>query len=384
LNVALDLKALATRLLQAREVLAYSIDDVCAATGLEHSRVDAIESGTQRPSGDEILILASFYDCDFRAFLDQDLPAPVQQTDILFRRYGETFSPEDRRAVQEFLRLCEMEAELESLLNIEKRSFSTKTVGGFYKAHGEQASEALRRQLGYEDNEAPRDVYQDFRAIGIHIFRRKLENSDISGLYVQHPVAGHCVLVNYDEDIYRQRFSVAHEVAHAIFDAEDGVMVTYKPASSKYSPQDLQEIRANSFASCYLMPPMMLRKLGRVDQSTALHWAQQFRVSTAALAKALKDINLIDDNEAAAIKSVRVPREEKIDPEAPENLSPVQRERRLALLERGLSDYYVGLCMEAHYRNLISTGSLVESLRVDFSELAAVAALYGRNVGHGA
>lgn len=379
----LDLKALAARLCQAREVLAYSINDVCQATGLENSRVVAIESGTQTPSGDEILILASFYDCDFRAFLDETLPTPVQQTDILFRRYGETFSPQDRRAVQEFLRLCETEAELEDLLRIEKQAFSPTITGNYYKAHGEQASEMLRQQLGYGENEAPRDVYNDFRKIGIHIFRRKLANADISGLYVQHPGAGHCVLINYDEDVYRQRFSVAHEVAHAIFDASDGVMVTYQPSSSKYSQQDLQEIRANSFSSCYLMPPVMLRKLGRIDQSTALHWAQQFRVSTAALAKALKDVDLIDENTAGAIRSVRVPWEEKIDPEAPENLSPIQRERRLALLQRGLSDYYVGLCIEAHYRNLISTGRLVESLRVGYAELAEVAALYGRTIGHG-
>ena len=38
---------------------------------------------------------------------------------------------------------------------------------------------------------------------------------------------------------------------------------------------------------------------------------------------------------------------------------------------------------EAHYRNLISTGRLVESLRVGYAELAEVAALYGRTVGHG-
>jgi len=379
----LDLKALAARLCQAREVLAYSINDVCKATGLEHSRVVAIESGTQIPSGDEILILASFYDCDFRAFLDENLPAPVQQSDILFRRYGETFSPPDRRSVQEFLRLCETEAELEALMNIEKQAFSPMISGDFFKAHGVQASEALRRQLGYGENEAPRDVYDDFRRIGIHIFRRKLANADISGLYVRHPGAGDCVLINYNEDVYRQRFSVAHEVAHAIFDASDGAMVTYQSSSSKYSPQDLQEIRANSFSSCYLMPPVMLRKLGRIDRSTALHWAQEFRVSTAALAKALMDINLIDESTAMAIKSVRVPREEKIDPEAPENLTPIQRERRIALLQRGLSDHYVGLCIEAHYRNLISTGRVVENLRVGHDELAEVAALYGRTIGHG-
>ena len=97
-----------------------------------------------------------------------------------------------------------------------------------------------------------------------------------------------------------------HEVAHAIFDSVEGVAVTYQASSSKYNKNDYQEIRANSFASCYLMPPSMLKKLPQIDRSSALHWAQQFRVSTAALAKALKDAGRVDESGARAIRSARV------------------------------------------------------------------------------
>lgn len=381
--MAINLEVLSSRLRNAREVLAYSVEDVCKETGIVPARLTSIESSEQKPSGDEVLILASFYDCDFRAFLNHSLPPPIQQADILFRRFGDSFNPNDRRAIQEFLHLCEIEEELEKSLKESKHPFLFIPSGTFYKSHGQQAAEALRGLLGHGDNEAPRDVYSDFRAIGIHVFRRKLSNQDISGLYVEHPVAGHCVLINYDEDIYRQRFSVAHEVAHAIFDSAEGVMVTFQPKSAKYSNKDLLEIRANSFASCYLMPPSMLRKLPRLDQESALHWAQQFRVSTAALAKALKDAELIDEDAAKVIRSIRVKNGDKIDPEAPQSLSSSQQKKRLALLERGLSDHYVGLCFEAHYRDQISTGRLAEVLRVDFGELIEVAALYGRTLSHG-
>ena len=382
--MALNLGVLSKRLRQAREVLAYSVEDVCKQIGIAQDRLLDIEMGKLKPSGDEVLILASFYDCDFRAFLDETLPPPVEQSDILFRRFGEAFTSNDRRAIQQFLHLCVIETELESALKEQKTSFSFTPSGTFYKSHGQQTAEALRNKLGYRDIEVPRDIYADFRSIGIHIFRRRLSNTEISGLYVEHPVAGHCVLVNYDEDIYRQRFSVAHEVAHAILDSADGIAVTYQTSSSKYNKNDFQEIRANSFASCYLMPPSMLKKLPEIDQTTAQHWAQEFRVSTAALAKALKDAELVNENDAKAIRSVRIPSDSKIDPEAPESLSPLQRKRRFALLERGLSDYYVGLCLEAHYRSLISTGRLTEALGVNVAELSEVAALYGRTIGHGA
>jgi Zn-dependent peptidase ImmA (M78 family)/transcriptional regulator with XRE-family HTH domain len=382
--MALNLEVLSQRLRQARAVLNYSVEDVCNKTGIAPAWLLDIESAKQKPTGDDVLILANFYDCDFRPFLDETLPSPVEQTDILFRRFGEAFTSNDRRAIQQFLHLCVIETELEKVLSERKISFSFKPSGTHYKAHGQQLAAALRLQFGYVDVEAPRDIYADFRSIGIHVFRRRLSNAEISGLYVEHPVAGHCVLVNYDEDIYRQRFSVAHEVAHALLDSAEGLAVTYQTSSSKYDRNDFQEIRANSFASCYLMPPAMLKKLPKIDRTSAQHWAQQFRVSTAALAKALKDAGLVDENGARDIRSVRVSSDNKIDPEAPESLSALQRERRLALLELGLSDYYVGLCLEAHYRNLISTGRLTEALGIDSAELSEVAALYGRTIGHGA
>jgi Zn-dependent peptidase ImmA (M78 family) len=151
----------------------------------------------------------------------------------------------------------------------------------------------------------------------------------------------------------------------------------------KYDKKDLREIRANSFASHFLMPVTMLNRLPLLDEDTAKHWAQQFRVSTAALAKALKDAGLIDDVAARRIRAVRVSRDIKVDPEAPEYLTASQKQRRLALLERGLSNHYVDLCFMAHDRELISTGRLAEMLRIDLSKLSEIGVLYGRKISHG-
>lgn len=381
--MAVNINLVASRLRQAREALQYTVDEVSQATAISIEHLAAIEDGKCKPSGDDVLILASLYDCDFRALLDENVPPPVGQTEILFRRFGEAFRPEDRRATQEFVHLCQIEESLERMLGVVTSQFQFMPAGKYMKAHGQQAAEALRLQFKYQENETPRDVYSDFRAIGVHVFRRKLSNDDISGLYVRDAIAGHCVLVNYNEDIYRQRFSVAHEVAHAIFDSAEGVMLTFDSRSSKYDERDLLEIRANAFASNYLMPVSMLQKLGRLDVGDARRWAQEFRVSTAALSKALKDAGLIDEAAAARIRSVRVPRDVKIDPEAPQNLTDRQRERRRALLERGLSNHYVDLCFTAYDKNLISTGRLAEILRVEHSELPDVGVLYGRTIRHG-
>ena len=79
-----------------------------------------------------------------------------------------------------------------------------------------------------------------------------------------------------------------------------------------------------------------------------------------------------------------MPNAEKIDPEAPADLNDKQRARREALLERGLSDYYVGLCFEAHQRGLISAGRLSEALLADHVETREISVLYGRAINNGA
>lgn len=379
----LDHHAVARKLQQARELQSLSVKDVSQATGVGMDRIALIEAGDSKPTGDEVLILANFYRHDFRDFLDDQRPAPFEQADILYRRYGDAFTAADRRAIQEFLYLCEIESHLESELGVQKQVFSFTPSGTYYKGHGERAASALRAQLGYGANEIPRDVFADFRSIGLHVFRRRLANSEISGLYIEHPTAGHCVLVNYDEDIYRQRFSIGHEAAHAIFDSSEAVVVSYRRGSSRYREDDLKEIRANRFSSCYLMPPDQLPRVANWTKEQALYWAQKLRVSTAALAIALREAGIVDESMARIIRSVRVPAVEKIDPEAPESLTDMQRVRRIALLERGMSDHYVSLAFEAHHEGIISAGRLGEALLADHAETREISVLFSRSIKHG-
>lgn len=381
--MAIDYQAIARKLRRARELQSLAVETVNQATGITPERIDLIESGQSSPSGDEVLILANFYRHDFRDFLDDSRPAPFEQTDLLYRRHGDAFHHEDRRAIQEFLFLCEIESALEADLVVQKLKFSFTPRGSIFKSHGESAARELRAFIGYAPNAIPRDVFADFRRIGCHVFRRRLVNSNISGLYIEHPVAGHCLLVNYDEDVYRQRFSVSHEAAHAIFDSSETVVVTYRKENGRHSEDKLKEIRANRFASCYLLPPDHLPRIPQWTPEQATSWAQKLRVSTTALSIALRQANLVDDAVAQTIRSVKVPSTEKIDPEAPTTLTDKQRERRMALLERGLSDYYVDLCFEAHHNGMISAGRLGEALLADHAEAREISVLFGRSINHG-
>lgn len=378
----IDLRLLGSKFGKYRAQLQESLLDVASSTGIDVDRLTQIEGGTVEPTGDEVLILADHYRCDFKFFISNEQVAPFEQIETLYRAHGSDFSKADRRAVQDFLYLCETEDFLMRELDRAPGSFTFIPSGKYFKGHAEGAAIRLRSAMGHADNAVPRDVYAEFRSVGVHVFRRKLGNSNISGLFIAHPVAGHCALVNYSEDIYRQRFSAAHEMAHAIFDADQGATVSFDQPEGA----DLVEVRANRFASCYLMPPAFLSKLPDPHEwsdSDAISWANKLRVNCSALAIALREARLVNQATYAQISRLRVPREDKIDPELPPSLNTAQRKRKEELLERGLSDHYVALCFEAHSTGVISQGRLAEALMCSQAELLELANLYGRTLhGH--
>ena len=171
-------------------------------------------------------------------------------------------------------------------------------------------------------------------------------------------------------------------MAHAIFDTAQGASVSYVGANGV----DMVELRANRFASCFLMPPAFLVQLpepSRWTEVDVLRWANDLRVSCGALAIALKEATLVDDAAYGRIRALKVPSEAKIDPELPDSLNATQRERKAHLLKLGLSDFYVGLCFDAFSQGVISVGRLTEALLCSYGELAELASLYGQTLhGH--
>jgi len=377
--MTINLQTLGTKLSKYRNQVTQTVEEVAKATGIESSRVRSIEDGLQEPTGDEILIFADHYRCDFKFFISDEQSTPFEQTEILYRAHGLDFSKEDRVAIQEFLYLCDTEEFLMQELGRRTQPFSFQPTGTYLKGHGEAAAAAFRTAMGHNDRQVPRDIYEEFRSVGVHVFRRKLGNSAISGLFITHPTAGKCALVNYSEDIYRQRFSAAHEIAHSIFDSASGPSVTYFQTQGL----DMLEVRANRFASCYLLPPEVLRRLPEPtawSEADVQRWANEFRVSCDALGIALKEANLVDTSSSNRIRGYRVPRESKLDPELPSSLNEAQRKRKAALLERGLSDHYVGLCFDGYKQGVISLGRLAEALLCSRGELSELSKLYGRSL----
>lgn len=382
--MSFDLKSLGNKLKKYREQLGLTIDELSSNTGIPPQKLSDFEEGKKEPTGDEILIFSDRFKCDYNFFISNEKLAPFEQTETLYRKFGDEFSKEDRWAIQEFLYLCECEEYLLRALPQHKskiKHFRFVKKGNYFKKHGWDAAAALRKFLGYKEIEVPRDIYIDFRNIGIHTFRRMLSNSNISGIYIKHPTAGKCILVNYDEDVYRQRFTVAHEAGHAILDDTEEPVVSFASSTS------YEEIRANNFASHFLIPPEFLQNLAKTnikwDEETVIKWANELRVNIQTLVFALEDAKVISKNQSRKFLRLKIPKEWKIDPELPEDLLIKEKEKRKELLQKGLSTFYVKLCFEAYREGLISIGRLAEMLLASEYELATFIKLFGERLKYG-
>ena len=151
----------------------------------------------------------------------------------------------------------------------------------YYKGHGEDAANALRRHFSYGPNQVPSDVHADFRRLGFHVFRRRLENSNISGLTIQHPTAGtlsSCTIPRTFSD--RDLWPDTKEDMASLIGAT--IIVTFRGQEKEYV-----EIRANAFASHYVLPCELITHIPVKARDEIVKCANRLEVSTHVLAIAL-------------------------------------------------------------------------------------------------
>jgi Zn-dependent peptidase ImmA (M78 family) len=368
-----DIKTFSNKLMRYRNQFPVSIEEVSSSTGISISRLRDLENGQNEPSGDEILILADFFKCDFNYFISNEKETVLEKTELLFRRYGKELSTNDRWAIQECIFFAESENYLDELYSIKKpQVFQFNPVGSYFKQQGIDAAIELRKVLNYRANEFRLDIYSEFRKAGFLIYRRKLENSSISGVCIAHPQIGKIILVNYDEDIYRQRFTVAHEVGHAIFDSEDGdIELSF---IGKWDKDFLKEVRANNFAASFLIPYELIFSIPnnkKWDGEKIIEWANKVKVNTKSLLIALKNNGLITDSQEEELSIYKIPSDIKMDPEY-SDFSQEMLERLTILLERGLTYKYINKCFKAQRDNKISMERMFEMMFIEHNQFCDI------------
>lgn len=378
--MSFDFKLLGKKLKEARESLMMDASESAAFINLSERDYLQVEKGELEIQGDEIILLAKLFRRNFRYFVTGDYPSAESQINELFRQ-NSSLSRLDRISIQEFVQLCEYKHYFENLLDIKKdvpKDYSKLKFGTqIHKEQGIQAAYMERERLGIKDGSIS-NIYSLLRRQKIHIFRQKLEDSNISGVYIKHPIAGHCILINYEEDVYRQNFSVAHEYAHVLFDSKSEQSITFHNNKRNYI-----ETRANNFASHFLLPEQDFNKYPRPMNEEnfdeiVLNMLNTFKVSRWVVLIRMSEKGWITENKKNTIlKSNKYisPRGYMDDPEL-SSLSPQSQHIAKKLIIKGVSREYMEICRNVYNDGLVSYAKIMESFQINYEEAIKIMNLW--------
>jgi Zn-dependent peptidase ImmA (M78 family) len=153
----------------------------------------------------------------------------------------------------------------------------------------------------------PVDPVYIARKVGVSVINAELD-TDILGALVKRAGRQPTILLNEKDNEHRRRFTCAHELGHFVrrspsWSSQDGPYMTLEASeAAEYETVDLrsqassegtnpEEIYANEFAACLLMPGDQVRRFrGEVLWALAL----RFGVSEEAMTFRLKNLDRED------------------------------------------------------------------------------------------
>lgn len=288
-------------LARARERARYSQEDVGAALGVSRAMVSYWEAGSRQPNDRQLAALARLYGVEVVDLLEgRDAePAGADLTGMLLRA-DTGVDADSTPGLQEFVQFLERYAELSDITRIPIRALRQSPfvhrARFAQKDDARRKAEEVRSYLDLGAGPIP-DIDTVCEMMGITVYRAPL-GSDLgtapSGAFLDHPTVGFSILVNLDMTPGRRRFTVAHEIAHALFHSDEGRWVI----SHGQGPR---ESFADEFAGEFLVPSEGVRRYMEeagmppriIDPVDVIHIQRYFRVSFPTALVRLRQMNAI-------------------------------------------------------------------------------------------
>lgn len=183
------------------------------------------------------------------------------------------------------------------------------STDGYHPKAGAVSGDRVRRVLGLGD-EPVRDLVGLVEGLGVPVVFAALPGG-LHGLNLRderHGLAVRVVLVSSSDGWARQRFTLAHELCHALYDDAGQLIVDRVDV-----PQDYPEIRAEAFARALLLPVRPLarevrdaRQAGTGLGETVARLMARWGVSRDAVTRALLADGLATQQEVAPVRQALV------------------------------------------------------------------------------
>jgi transcriptional regulator with XRE-family HTH domain len=306
-----DRPPLGPRLLAARERAGFSQDDVAVLLGQPRPVVSNWEHGTRRPNSAQLTKLAAIYRVPLDELIGRapERPRPNFER-LLFRDAGPRLDPPGKLEIQQFLAFLDGYGDfldamgaapgmMESPLSLREGFLSKDDI----RRKAEEARRFFR--LG----EGPvGDLWTLADLWGVTVYLAPLGTDlrgTVSGAFLPHDRVGFSILVNAQTTPGRRQFTLAHELAHALFHG-DHVYVGY------LGRRQQAERFANEFAAEFLVPVQSLRSvvetLGLVkveDPELIIYLQRLFKVSYAMMLVRLQAANLASAAAVARLQEVQ-------------------------------------------------------------------------------
>jgi transcriptional regulator with XRE-family HTH domain len=255
------LKDIGSTLQEARTSRGLTQADVAPQLGVSRATVAQIETGRRSLKAEDLRRLAAFYGCSLSELLppatdDQEVDSVAE----LFRTHphlAEDQGPGSFAGVCAIARaLTDLEARLEiDAIAHSLPSYRVEPASTEWQAarEGYRIAEDERRRLALGEGPV-RFVDELLMTSGVRSAKATLPTGIVS-ISVAQPDHGLLIVVDKNLGLEHRRFRYAHGLAHFLFDTEG----PWRVCDSGGAP-DFAEVRADAFASAFLIPQHGLRR----------------------------------------------------------------------------------------------------------------------------
>jgi Zn-dependent peptidase ImmA (M78 family)/DNA-binding XRE family transcriptional regulator len=346
------------QLRKARKLLQLAPEEVAPELNITHQDILDWEEERSQPTLKQVEELARLYGREIDYFL-RDTPSPPAK--IEFRGKPERslkgLPKEAKIVLARFDELCRTALEFENLLNKRRE---VKLPRFEESVHPKIAAQDLRKKLDTGDKPLP-NLRERLESEGVRVFELPVPEDTFSGFSFWHTEYGPCILLNAREPRGRRNFTLAHELAHLLYD--HGSSLCYIPLKFGEHLGDL-EYKANQVAIELLLPELGVvedfrkRNLSRTPSENELVQMAYYKwgVSIQALGYRLENLDLIKREYTDTLLEIKPPYfRGKKGPRTPG-------------WKKQLGTEFVETSLEAYDKGLISVGKVASGLGITVRE----------------